>query len=210
MLSQLSRQRGAVSGIELVLLEEHVEYWNDQGWRDRFSAPVYTQRQYDYERQLHLATAYTPQIVIDGHLQGSGGNASAIKQMIADSAKTPKSAKVALEFLAPDKLQVSVTEPDSAKLNVFLAVTEDNLTTNVGGGENDGRKLHHDAVSRQLQLIGAVSDGRFEKTVNVPAKNDWKLQDLRAIVFVQDGATGQIRGAADLPFRADRQTVSGR
>ena len=70
MLVKLSHQRNT-SIANLILLEEHVEYWNDGGWHDRFSGPTYTERQYDYVKDLHLATAFTPQIVIDGHLQAS-------------------------------------------------------------------------------------------------------------------------------------------
>src|SRR5664279_1430624 len=43
LLGQLSKQRDTTS-IELVLLGEHVEYWNGQGWNDRFSGAAFTQR----------------------------------------------------------------------------------------------------------------------------------------------------------------------
>src|SRR5664279_4438358 len=59
LLSQLAKQRNNTK-VDLILLGEHVEYWNGQGWTDRFSAPAFTQRQYDYVHRRHLATAYTP------------------------------------------------------------------------------------------------------------------------------------------------------
>ena len=197
LLSSLSRQRGAVQGVELILLGEHVEYWNELGWRDRFSAPAFTQRQYDYVRELHLATAYTPQIVIDGHLQTAGGNAPAVRQLIATAARTPKPATVALSLVSSEKLRVTVTNAGPAKLQVLLAVTENNLSTTVHAGENGGRVLQHSAVVRELHSLGSTANGSFDKTVALPHKPDWKQEDLRFVVLVQDASSGAILGAAD-------------
>jgi hypothetical protein len=209
LLTQLSKQRNTTK-TELILLGEHVEYWNGQGWNDRFSAPSFTQRQYEYARHFHLASAYTPQMVIDGHLQTVGGNAPALQRMIAESARTPKSAAVSLNFVATDKLQVTVMDASNTRPRILLAVTEDNLTTKIGGGENDGRVLVHNAVVRELRSLGTVSNGRFEKTVNLHDNSDWKRNDLRAIVLVQDESDDAIRGAASLPYYAGTATAAAR
>src|SRR5208283_5000657 len=114
MLIKLSHQRNT-NIANLILLEEHVEYWNGQGWNDRFSAPDYTQRQYDYVKELHLKTAYTPQIVIDGRLQASGNDPSAVQQLILQEAKTAKPVAVSLHLVSPEKLQVTVNDPSRAR-----------------------------------------------------------------------------------------------
>jgi hypothetical protein len=199
LLTQLSKQRNTTK-IELILLGEHVDYWNGQGWNDRFSAPSFTQRQYEYAQHFHLASPYTPQVVIDGRLQATGGNAPGLQRMIAESARTSKSAVVSLDFVATDQLQVKVADSSNAKQRVLLAVTEDNLTTKVGGGENDGRLLVHNAVVRELRSLGTLSKGRFEKTVSVAGRPDWKRHDLRVIVLVQDESDNAIRGAASVLF----------
>jgi len=209
LLGQLSKQRDTTS-VQLVLLGEHVEYWNGQGWNDRFSAPTFTQRQYDYAKRFHLASAYTPQAVIDGHLQTTGGNAPALQKLIADAAHAPKTAAVTLNFVEPGKLQISVTDSTNAKQRVLLAVTEDNLTTSVGGGENGGRVLVHSAVVRELRSLGTLSKGKFEKTVNVTDKQDWKRDDLRAVVLVQDTNDDVIHGGASLPFVVHTPSAAGR
>src|SRR5271167_4307531 len=64
------------NGVKLILLGEHVDYWNYIGWTDRFSSAQFSQRQNSYATQLHLATVYTPQMVIDGHLQMVGNGAA--------------------------------------------------------------------------------------------------------------------------------------
>jgi hypothetical protein len=208
MLIKLSHQR-STNIANLILLEEHVEYWNDGGWHDRFSGPTYTQRQYDYVHKLHLATAYTPQIVIDGHLQTSGNKPADVQQFLLQAAKTPKPVAVTLQLTAPDKLQVAVDNPSRAKVDVLFAVTEDDLSTNVKAGENGGHTLTHSAVVRELNRLGSTSDAKFEKTVNVPQKSDWKKSDLRAVVFVQNASTGEVLGAAQTLYTPPATAASG-
>ena len=209
LLAELSRQRMA-GNAELILLGEHVEYWNSLGWIDRFSSSVFTQRQNDYVQQLHLATAYTPQIVIDGQLQGVGNNVAAVQRMIAEASNTPKPATVSLHFLSPEKLRVVVQDSGHTRQQVILAITEDDLTTNVRGGENGGRVLKHSAVVRKLETLGSTSDGKFETAVKLPAKSDWKKADLRALVLVQNRSSGLILGAASIPYPTESASAAAR
>jgi hypothetical protein len=80
----------------------------------------------------------------------------------------------------------------------MLAITEDNLLTQVGSGENGGRTLHHAAVVRELRKLGRLQEGGFEASVPLKLEKDWKRADLRAVVFVQEGPAGKILGAASL------------
>lgn len=208
LITALSRQTVAGQP-ELILLSEHVEYWNTPKWTDRFSSPIYTQRQEDYIRHLHLATAYTPQIVVDGQLQASGGNPAAVRRIITQAATTPMPASVTLRPVSPEAVQVRVEHSGQAKQRVLFAVTEDDLTSNVRGGENEGRTLTHTAVVRDLYAVGNTSNGAFEKTIKIPAKSDWRKQNLHAIVLVQDTGSGIIVGAASIPYSTNASTASG-
>ena len=209
LLTQLNRQQ-ASGNAELILLGEHVDYWNYSGWTDRFSSSIYSQRQSEYVRQLHLASAYTPQVVIDGHLQTVGGDAAEVRRMIAQASNAPHPAEVSLRFVAPGKMQVDVEDSSRGRQRVLLAITENDLTTNVGGGENGGRVLKHSAVVRELHPLGTTSNGKFETTVDLAPKSDWKKQDLRAIVLVQNSSSGLILGAASIPYSLQSSTSVGR
>ena len=70
----------------------------------------------------------------------------------------------------------------------MLAITEDNLSTQVGSGENGGRTLHHAAVVRELREVGTLNNGAIEATVPLKLEKEWKRNDLRAVVFVQQRA----------------------
>jgi len=188
-------------GLQVVPLGLHVDYWNQQGWVDRFSSDAYTRRQQKYAERFRIEGPYTPQMVVDGELQFTGNDARRAQEAILQAAQRPQPAQIQISPAsqgAPDSMQVQVKTGAGAG-EVMLAVTEDNLATKVGAGENGGRELHHWAVVRELRSIGRLRDGSFEAAVPLKLKKDWKREDLRVVVFVQDPATGRIDGAATLP-----------
>ncbi|HTV65281.1 MAG TPA: DUF1223 domain-containing protein [Bryocella sp.] len=198
LLVKLSQQ-GAGNGTDLVLLGEHVDYWNYIGWTDRFSSPQFSQRQSAYGHALS-SSVYTPQMVIDGATQFVGSDVSEARRNIEAAAKDPKPAQVTLQWEGTNRLHIRVQSPTQDRGNVLLATTEDGLTTSVEAGENGGRTLHHAAVVRQLRDIGSVDKGAFETTIDVPPHADWNRGKLKLAVLVQDPSTMKILGAATTSY----------
>jgi hypothetical protein len=198
LLVQLSQK--TPPGVDLILLGEHVDYWNHDGWTDRFSSSQFSQRQSDYEEHLHVAGPYTPQMVIDGHLQFVGNDAPALQHNLELASAQPKIAQVSVQWEAGDHLKIAVQAPEKTHAHVFLAVTEDGLTTAIAGGENSGRTLQHAAVVRELQELGSVKSGAFEKTVEAAPHSGWNAANLKVAVLIQDGDVGPIIGAASLHY----------
>lgn len=196
LLSQL-RNQGMEKGVEVIPLGFHVDYWNYQGWQDRFSSPDYSKRQETYAEQLHTEGPYTPEMVVNGSQEFVGNDATRARSTIADEAAEAATGQVSLKPEA-GKLVINVSSQPETSGEVWLAITEDNLSSSVAAGENAGRKLHHDAVVREFKNIGQLQGGKFARTLPLALKRDWKSGDLRVAVFVQDRRTGKIEGAAEI------------
>lgn len=183
------------AGLTIIPMAFHVTYWDSQAWRDQFSNQLYTQRQYAYAREFHVPSPYTPQSVIDGRYQAVGNDASSVSALIRRAAQDPQPVAVTVTAQG-DSVTIGARTPDSGLTGkVLLAVTEDGLTTNVRGGENNARTLHQDAVVRSFEEIGALKNGQFDRTMKVQERRDWRGHPLHAVVFVQDDS-GKVLGAA--------------
>jgi hypothetical protein len=196
------RQDLSAKNIQVIPLGFHVDYWNSLGWKDRFSSAEFSRRQEQYTQSLRVDGPYTPEMVVDGAVEFVGNDSGRAQRTIREAASQPEVATVKISSAVADQLAVQVKASSSAKdAQVMLAITEDNLMTQVGSGENGGRTLHHAAVVRELRQLGRLHEGSFEANVPLKLDKDWKRNELRAVVFVQEGpsgkiATGKILGAA--------------
>ncbi|HET9164808.1 MAG TPA: DUF1223 domain-containing protein [Candidatus Angelobacter sp.] len=194
------RQDLSAKNIQVIPLGFHVDYWNRLGWKDRFSSAEFTQRQEQYTHALKVDGPYTPEMVVDGDVEFVGNDAGQAQRTIRQQASQLEMAQVKIAPAGADQLTIQVKGPTSSSGNalVMLAITEDNLTTQVFSGENGGRTLHHAAVVRELRQVGALNNGALETTVPLKLEKEWKRNDLRAVVFVQNGPSGKIEGAASV------------
>ena len=196
LLVQLDKLQ-PVPGAEILVLGEHVDYWDHGGWRDRFSSPKFTARQGNYASRFHLDSVYTPQIVVDGEAQVLGSDKDAALQAVEQASRAEK-VDVKLTMLPGGLIRVDVAQlPSSFKGNseIFLATVDDNATSEVQGGENKGRHLQHVAVVRNLSSVGTVnSKANFSKEVSSGKHSE----NPRFIAFVQEPHQGKIIGSTML------------
>jgi hypothetical protein len=189
VLIELVRKQ-PVPGVRVIALSEHVDYWDQGGWKDPFSSAAFTRRQNDYAGALN-ADVYTPQLVIDGRTAVIGSNRGAVVAAIRSAAAKPK-AVLTLTWVAGSGRDLQVTVPAAPMLadcRVFIAITEDRLSNQVKRGENAGRELRHDAVTRRMKALGSTeATGAFSKVVPVGPMLDaqWKPDALHVVVFVQN------------------------
>lgn len=177
----------------VIVLSEHVDYWNHQGWTDPYSSPIFSERQRDYGRQFNLDSVYTPQMVVDGSAQFNGSDVRRAAREVADAAGRRKSTLHISRNGA--ELRVEVDEAIGSA-DVFMALTQPSGDSRVSGGENRGRRLHHVSIVRSLRKIGSVNRGGvFSRIVRLPGS----ASAQRVVVFLQQSGGGRISGAAMLP-----------
>ena len=194
-------QAQPIDGAEIIVLGEHVDYWDGQGWHDRFSAHQYTERQSEYGGRLRVDNSYTPQMIVDGTDQFVGNDAAHAVRAIQHAAQTPK-VKLILSQPVVDgqKVSASVSSPapmTTKKADLYAALVDLKDTTEVRGGENGGRRLQHAGVVRGLQRVGKLKDlgaGPVSFSLNAPA--DAKPGGMRVVIFAQESGQGAVLGAA--------------
>ncbi len=203
LLTELAKKQ-PVSGAELIILSEHVDYWNRLGWTDPFSSAEFSKRQEAYANSIAGSSVYTPQMVVDGRAEFNGSSSRQALDAITRAAKLPKATVTATATPAPEgaRLEIKVDGLDAVKLSgkadVLIAITESELSTKVPRGENSGRTLPHSGVVRRLSLVGtAVKNGFFADQTLVLDKS-WKRENLRAVVFVQEHGSRRVIGAASI------------
>ena len=207
LLEKLDQQQ-PIPGAEVIALEEHVNYWDQQGWVDPFSGAQWTERQQDYAAARHDHGIYTPQMVINGQAEFVGSREREARQAIAAAAAQthPEITVSNISSNKPNECQFKVSvgklsQPNNApQADVYLAITETGLHSAVKAGENSGVDVRHSAVVRTLKKIGSadmVRDPAFSGDPSIKLDKNWKRENLRAVVFVQDKRGHHVLGAAE-------------
>ncbi len=186
-----------VSGVQLIVLGEHVDYWDDLGWKDTYSSHALTLRQGSYARNLHISGPYTPQMVVDGNIQFSGGDIERAEQAFQKARSLPK-VSVRISSVKVEKGAVLAhleTDALPGKAEVFVALCLDRGESQVLRGENGGHRLEHVSIVRNLTKVGEVKNNQvFSKDLKLGVDSPEK--SYRLIAFVQQSNQGRILGAA--------------
>jgi hypothetical protein len=207
LLKKLSEEQ-PIHGAQVVALEEHVDYWNHLGWRDPFSAADFSRRQEEYAGVFGNDGVYTPQMIVDGQAEFTGSRARKAQEAIERSAGMPK-ASVEVSPVAGDAsspvtfdLRVSNAFGESGKgRELWLAVTEKGLHSDVKAGENSGETLQHAAVVRSLQKVADLrGNDALTRRVTPAVKQEWKREQLSLVAFVVEKDSRKILGGAVAPF----------
>ncbi|HVH71909.1 MAG TPA: DUF1223 domain-containing protein [Candidatus Dormibacteraeota bacterium] len=212
LLARLAEESSA-GHAQVVALEEHVDYWDDLGWRDPFSSHRWTERQYVYAGVLGNGNPYTPQMVVDGGVEFTGSRAQQAQRAIAEAASRAKIPVSLSEQRAESRpgtenflVEVGKLIPSKkgGAAEVWLAITETGLHSSVSRGENAGNELRHAAVVRLMRKIGeAKADGdvSFAGKATVSLRGEWKQANLKAVAFVQEKNSLRILGATEVPLQ---------
>ena len=192
-----------VDGVDVIIMSEHVTYWDNQGWRDPFGSATFTARQQGYGAFFKLESVFTPQLVIDGTSQVIGTDIAGLKVALASAAAKPKAQLIVeLHENGPLGLVASASGPGlaaAAGAELVWAVTEDDLVVEVKRGENARRTLNHAGVVRWFSNSKIAGAGA---TIKIPLRAEWKRDRLRVVGFVQSVRTREVLSVASVSVPA--------
>ena len=187
-----------ISGAQVIVLSEHVDYWNQLGWMDPYSSSLFSDRQKQYANMLRVDDVYTPQAVIDGRLETVGNNAPKLQSAITEAAHSQK-VPVTLDATRQNgsvEVRVAFDPARAHNTSVLVAIVEREVESKVSRGENGGHMLTHVGVVRSLTPAGkADSEGHFQATLKVDPQ--WGVKGLRVVAFLRE-RSGKVVGAAEL------------
>jgi hypothetical protein len=195
--------RQPVTGAQVIVLSEHVTYWNSLGWRDPFSSDAMTERQQRYADRFGLSEVYTPQAVVDGAAELVGSDERSLERAVAKAATAPKFAlQISDAQWSGDAVHFSVRSDSGTNAVLMAALAEDAVQSSVLRGENGGRTLRHVAVVRSLQEMGkGAVDGR-ELAINaIKPPSAREPGPLRLVVFLTDRRNGRVLALAQQTIR---------
>jgi len=153
---------------------------------------------------------YTPEVAVGGFELRDWNSTAAFKSSVAKINAQPSGADIQLS-LTPDSagpptadLDAHFTLPAGAGaqgVQAYVAVFENNLTSQVKAGENTGATLHHQFVVRQWLGPVPITDGQARITQKIaltPDVNVHGADPTGVVAFVQN-SQGDILQALALP-----------
>ncbi len=169
-------------------LSFEVDYWDNQGWKDPYSAPQYTQRQQDYSQRLtgESDRLYTPEMVINGKEGFSGTDEDKTRRDIFTYLNQPASNALTITLehsgaLLKVHYQLAHESSDSV---INVALVERGIQSQVTAGENGGRQMRHDNLVRQLKTV-ALEEMDTQGDIDLDYPKEGDLKNYSIIAYVQ-------------------------
>ena len=139
---------------DVIPLTWSVDYWDYLGWKDTFAKPAFTDRQRAYNRRFGLQDVYTPQVVVSGAVQTSGGSAADVKALV-EKALRQKVQGPRIRILADGRVTVGPGDRRAGTFEVWLIryrpKEQDVVITD---GDNRGKTVANFNVVRDVTRLG--------------------------------------------------------
>lgn len=189
-----------IEGAQVIVLSEHVTYWDHEGWRDPYSLDEVTDRQKWYDDEFGLSQVYTPQAIVDGAVQVLGSDEQKLAQAVSTATADQKE-NLAIDNATwtGDGVSFVIRRGDLAagksKQQLVAVLAEDETVTTVKSGENAGKTLRNIAVVRTLKELNSTAEGVL--TLKLPGDDKYATGPVRLVVFATDKHSGRVLGVAE-------------
>lgn len=170
-------------GNQIIILSQHVDYWDYLGWEDKFAAPMYTARQSKYRSHFDARYLVTPQFIGNGEEILKGNY---IQSWIENQLGKTKMSTLDFQVELCESQQVCINYKINTNISnkeLCVALIENDIFSDVKAGENRGKQYNHQNVVRYFKHISLDNvKGIYSYTLpdGVNTKN------CRVAVFLQD------------------------
>jgi hypothetical protein len=172
---------------DVLALSFAVTYWDQLGWKDTFSHPAFTARQWEYARAGGRGNVATPQMIVNGRGVLVGGNKA---EVVATMKRYDRGASGPEIAAVPGKVRIGAGKT-AQPANIWLIRYDPRIhNVSIRAGENGGRTLPHRNIVRAVLLLGKW-DGKA-RIYTAPAGSD---PALKSAIIVQEGPGGAILAA---------------
>ncbi|MDQ3051811.1 MAG: DUF1223 domain-containing protein [Bacteroidota bacterium] len=186
-------------------LSMHVDFWNRYGWKDPFSSFRFTNRLTNYTSVLGQKETYTPFMLLNGRQVLPVNEPQKVFDLIKAGLTTP--AVMIPEFtfqIFNDTLDImydvqapAITGKSGSDRYINVAVVEKSLSTKVEKGDNEGKTLRNDNVTRLFY----TTDLKTQKgLLRVPLKKLSPGLNKSIIIFIQEKSNRKVLGASSQLF----------
>jgi hypothetical protein len=180
------------------VLGYHVDYWDNLGWKDKFSSAVYTQLQRNYARTLKLSSVYTPQVIVNGTEEFVGSDKNKLNAAVNNDLQQSSNVKLSIDVKAGNDQTVNVSfNTNAPDANVHIALIQLSAENKIQRGENTGATLHHVNIVRDIQTIPATANGNI--VLNIP--DGLSSKDCSVIAFTQNIGDNKITAASEVSIQ---------
>ena len=175
---------------DVLALAFHVDYWDDQGWRDPFDLSQATARQRKYGQVLRLRNVYTPQVILDGRTDFIGSDRSAISHALQE----PRDGVPVTLSVIDGEIRVKLASSEQGRGDEVTLVTFlRKAVSHIGRGENAGRTLQEYNIVRSMKTLGRWDGSAHEFSASL---SSLPRDATDVAVLVQAPGQGAIVGAA--------------
>lgn len=188
---------GAAYPKDVLPLAFHVDYWDYIGWKDPYAQPAFSARQRLLGERQKAGVIYTPQVIFNGKDMRSWRDRARIGEAMSAVEKQAAPAQLKLELQETSAAKWSaalngqVNAVTGKPVEIYLAVLESGLTTQVRAGENAGATLRHDHVVREwLGPFKPDAAGGIDMRTELSLSAAWprRALEVAAIAYAVDGS----------------------
>ncbi len=186
-------------------LSMHVDFWNRYGWMDPYSNLKYTRRLTNYTSILGMKETYTPFMILNGRTVLPISDKKKIMENIATGLSINALVKPDFTFsVFDDTLDISYDLAATLPANksgsdkyINIAIVEKGLATIVTKGDNQGKILKNDNVTR----LFFTTDLKTSKgLIRMPLRSVKPDLNKSIILYIQEKSTKKIIGASASVF----------